>query len=250
MKRIFLILCMWPLLCVSQESPETWAIQANQAYNANKFNDAIFSFQKVVDAGYASEGVYFNLANAYFKQNNFAAAILYYEKALRIDPSDENTLYNLQVARTRIPDKIEVIPPPFYLNAWNAARNIFSMNTWSVIVISALTLLLLCIAVFLMAPSSGLRKTSFWAGGLFLLLFCISALLAGTRFYNLKHKQEAIIFSPTVPIKSSPDEKSNDIFVIHEGTKVLIKDQIGEWNEIRIENGNTGWVKSSVMKEI
>lgn len=250
MKRIILLLFMWPVLCSSQETPELWALQANQAYNENKFNAAITSFQKVVDAGYASEGIYFNLGNACFKQNNFAAAILYYEKALRIDPSDENTRYNLQVARTKIPDKIDAVPPPFYLNAWNAARNLFSMNVWSVIIIVSLTLMLASIALFLMAQKRSRRKAGFWAASLFFILLCASALLAYSRLYTLQHRREAIIFNPTVPVKSSPDEKSTDIFVIHEGTKVLIKDEIGDWCEIRIDNGNTGWVQQSVMQQI
>jgi tetratricopeptide (TPR) repeat protein len=241
---------MLPFLCLSQESPETLASQANQAYNENKYNEAVASFRKVIEAGYASEGVYFNLANACYKQNNFAEAILNYEKALRIDPTDENTLYNLRVARTKIPDKIDAVPPPFYLDAFNTARNALSMNAWAVLIIVSLTLLLVCVALFLIAPSRRMRKASFWAGSAFVLVLCISALLAGTRYYMVKQKREAIIFNPTVPVKSSPDEKSNDIFVIHEGTKVLIKDKIGEWYEIRIDNGNTGWVPCSVMQEI
>lgn len=250
MKRIFILLLMWPFLCLSQESPESLALKANEAYNANKFNAAISDFQKVLAAGYESEGIYFNLANACFKQNNYAAAILYYERALRIDPSDENTLYNLQVARSKIPDKIDPVPPPFYLNAWNNARNALSLNEWSVGILVSLTLFLLSVAFFLMTPSIRWRKAFFWAGGLFLAVLLISSLLAGSRAYTLKHRQEAIIFNPTVPVKSSPDEKSNDLFVIHEGTKVRITDRIGEWREIRIENGNTGWIRSSAMEEI
>jgi SH3-like domain-containing protein len=61
----------------------------------------------------------------------------------------------------------------------------------------------------------------------------------------------AIIMAPSVTVKSTPNEGGTDLFILHEGRKVNIKDNtMRDWKEIQLEDGNAGWVPTSVIEII
>jgi len=252
MKRLLFILIFlsYSLLLPAQDDYTKMATDASKAYTDGKFNNAVELYQKVVDAGFESAGLYYNLGNAYFKTNDISSAILYYEKSLKLRPGDENTEFNLKVAQTRIIDKIEELPQPFFKRFWNDLRTLYSVDTWGILTIIGLSLALLLASLYLLAGRVWMRKLTFWFGMVALFFTLLANIFAYTQLQHIQNTPEAIIFDPTVHVKSSPDLNSTDIFVIHEGTKVRITDQVGEWNEIRIANGSVGWVKNSAMKEI
>jgi tetratricopeptide (TPR) repeat protein len=247
---IFIGLLVISSVLRAQADSEKLVADANKAYSEAKYNNAVELYEKILAGGYESAGLYYNLGNAYFKLNDIASAILYYEKSLKIRPGDENTEFNLKVCQTKTIDKIEELPVPFYKRFWAGLRILFSVNTWGILIIIAISLALICAALYLLAGRVWIRKTTFWLGFIFLLCTALSATVAYSQYAHLKDTPEAIIFDPTVHVKSSPDINSTDIFVIHEGTKVRITDHLGEWKEIRIANGSVGWVKAAAMKEI
>lgn len=250
MKRILILVLFLPLFVHAQSTAEEQAAAADKAFGQQHYNEAISGFRSVLESGYTSATLYAKLGNACYRQHDLASAILYYEKALRLEPANEDVRYNLQVAMSKISDKIEARPLPFYQQVWVRLTVLFSPSGWAILIIVSLSLLLTATALFLIAPGRKLRRTMFWIAAPMALLLLTSA-IAGTSAYRQQQRQdEAIIFAPTVAVKSSPDEKSMDIFVLHEGSKVRINDQIGEWSEIIIANGNSGWVKSSTMKTI
>ncbi len=222
----------------------------NKAYTENKFNVAIDLYKKVIAAGYESSELYYNLGNAYFKANDFPSALLYYEKARKLDPSDEKIEFNINVANTKIIDKIEELPLPFYKRWWSAFQEWFTVDTWAVISLVFLFALLVSVAVYLVGNTVAIRKVFFWFGLLFLLITFFSGINAYSRYRNFKDSREAIVFEPTVNVKSSPDAESQDIFVIHEGTKVTVTDKVGAWIEIRIANGSDGWISGNTVEII
>jgi tetratricopeptide (TPR) repeat protein len=252
MRRLLIIIGLVVLSSAlfAQSDEEKLVADAGKAYTEGKFNNAIEIYEKLTAQGYESAGLYYNLGNAYFKINDYASAILYYEKSLKLRPGDENTEFNLKVCQTKTIDKIEELPLPFYKKFWIALRTFFSVNTWGILSIIVLTMTLLCVAFYLLAGQVWLRKLTFWLAGIFFVFTLLSITVAYSQYRHLQTTPEAIIFDPTVHVKSSPDLNSTDIFVIHEGTKVSITDHLGDWNEIRIANGSVGWVKSSVMKQI
>jgi tetratricopeptide (TPR) repeat protein len=229
---------------------EKLAAEANQAYIDGQFNNAIALYLQIVESGHESHSLYYNLGNAYFKVHDIPSAILYYEKAWKLRPGDENTLFNLKVAQTRIIDKIDELPRPFYVDFWNTIRVMFPLHVWSVIILVFLTLTFLSAAAFLLARSILMRKAAFWFGMVFFGVTVLSGIAAWSQYHYVVKVPEAIVFDPTVHVKSSPDAGSIDLFVIHEGTKVRITDQIGEWQEVRIANGSMGWIRSSAVKRI
>jgi tetratricopeptide (TPR) repeat protein len=252
MKRLLILIGFLCFSCLinAQGDNGKLAADATKAYTEGKYNNAVELYQKIIDGGFESAALYYNLGNAYFKVSDMASAILYYEKSLKLRPGDENTVFNLRVAQTKIIDKIEELPQPFFKRFWADLRTFFSVNTWGVLSIIGIALTLLCTAFYLLASRVWMRKLTFWLGSLFLVITFMSFIVAWSQYSHIQSTPEAIIFNPTVQVKSSPDANSTDIFVIHEGTKVRITDQLGEWNEIRIANGSVGWVKASAMKQI
>jgi tetratricopeptide (TPR) repeat protein len=224
--------------------------KANDAYTQNKFNLAIESYKKVIDAGYESSELYYNLGNAYFKTKDYAPAILNYEKARKLDPSNEKIDFNIQVCNARIIDKIEELPRPFYKRWIENFRFWFSIDVWAVISVVMLFMFFFLMAVYLMANAISMRKLSFWAGIIFLMVSLVSGINAYSQYRGIHNSSEGIVFEPTVNVKSSPDAGSQDLFVIHEGTKVRITDKVNNWIEVRIANGSDGWVLETVVEKI
>jgi tetratricopeptide (TPR) repeat protein len=224
--------------------------KANQAYNNGSFTEAIDQYQAVVESGYVSAALFYNLGNAYFKSRDIPSAILYYEKALKINPRDEQARFNLNIANSQITDKIEAVPEMFYLRWWKSFTGLFSPGTWARLSIVLFISMMALVTLFTVTQSLGIRRGAFWAGLVVILLMVTSFYVAYQKHYHLTHDNYAIIFTPTVTVKSSPAKNSVDLFVIHEGTKVEILDKVEGWYEIKIVNGSIGWLPNDVLRKI
>ena len=232
------------------QSPEQMAASAAKLYNAKQYTESITLYEKIITSGYESFGLYYNLGNAYFRNNEIPQAVLYYEKALKIEPNNEDVKHNIELINSRLTDKVEQVPELFYKNWWKQLVNLMDINTLAVVNILLLTSALLLIALYIAVSNLIVRNVSFWTGTFLLLLFFIGVLAVSQRNHYQSDQHEAIIFTPTVNIKSSPDENSKDIFVLHEGTKVKLLDVVAEWQEIRISNGSVGWIKALDIRKI
>jgi tetratricopeptide (TPR) repeat protein len=232
------------------QSPEQLASQAAKAYNIHQFPVAIKLYEKIIDGGYESYALYYNLGNAYFRNNETAQAILYYEKALKLSPNNEDIKHNIEVVNNKLTDKVEKVPELFYKRWWKQLLNIMDIETLAIANIILLTFALLLLAIYIAASNLLIRKFSFWTGFALFLLFSIGIIAASQRNHYITNNHEAIVFAPTVNIKSSPDENSKDIFVLHEGTKVTLLDIVADWQEIRIANGSTGWIRMTDIRNI
>jgi tetratricopeptide (TPR) repeat protein len=224
--------------------------KANKAYTVGSYSVAADQYQKIVASGFESPGLYYNLGNAYFKMNDYARAILWYERAKRLDPGNEDIDFNLNVANTKISDKIESLPELFYKRWFRALVETFSSDTWAFLGVGAFIATLLGFVLYLASQYLILRKIGFWAASAMLALSLFTLIFAWSSHHFELATSEAIVFAPTITVKSSPDEKSTDLFVLHEGTKVSLLDKISGWYEIRIANGSVGWLPKSSLEEI
>lgn len=227
------------------------AVQAGNLYYVNNdYQKAADIYQLVIDSGYVAPELYFNLGNAYYKMNNYALAILNYERALLLAPSDKDIKFNLQLANAHVVDKIDVIPE-FFLKRWiRSVVGFTSSNTWAVVSMSAFVIFIVLLLIYLFTTKIFLKQFSFY---LLILFFVVSAacfVFSKSRLQMIMMRNGAVIVAPSVTAKSSPDEYGTNLFILHEGTKVEVVDSIGKWNEIKISNGNKGWVKSSAFKLI
>jgi len=224
--------------------------KANAAYSAGKYQEAIDTYSKLVAQGLGSVDLYYNLGNSCFKLNDMPCAILWYERAKRLDPGNEDVTFNLNVANSRISDKIEPLPELFLKRWLRSLTGLFPTDTWAVYGVILLVVSLGLFAFYIASRVLLIRKLGFWGGFSVLLLSLVFLLFAWGSYRSAMSDQSAIIMSPTVTVKSSPDEKSTDIFVIHEGCKIQLVDHIGNWYEIRIANGSVGWIEQSAFEKI
>ena len=247
MKRITLLIiaiALMPRFVAAQESYDAWFEQANAAYNEGNYQSALDLYNNIVEAEQESVPLYFNLGNTYYKMGTYPMAIYYYEKALKLDPSNADVKTNLEIANLAIADKIESIPQSFIIKGWNNVKNMFSSNAWATVSVICFTILLAALFLFLRAHRMGLRKVGFFVGILALLFFVFSFIFSMEKRNEAKEKNHAIIMTPAVTVKSSPNDGSVDLFVLHEGTKVTLLDETDGWNKVKIANGSEGWLPS------
>jgi tetratricopeptide (TPR) repeat protein len=235
---------------IKAEDNYTTLEKANSEYAKGNYQNAVGLYLQIVKTGYEASELYYNLGNAYFKSNNIPSAILYYEKAKRLNPADEDIDFNIKVANNKIIDKIDIVPELFYNRWWKAFYNLNTAKGWAIWSIVSLTLLLVLIGLYLFSNKIIIRKLCFAFSFLFLVTTALSLNFAFIQQKLLTNSKEAIVFTPTVSVKSSPDINSVDLFVIHEGIKIEITDNIGEWSEIKIANGSKGWIKKDAYEKI
>lgn len=249
-KYLFLIVFCIITASASAQSNESLIQAANNAYNQGLYDSALTTYNQITEAGYESGELYYNMGNAYYKNNDIASAILYYEKALKLLPNDESIEYNLNIANSMIVDKIETVPELFFKDWWNFFYNMFNTDTWAAAALISFSILIFTIGIFIITGKRKTRKLTFYLSLLFMVSTIFSTTLAYQKYYyNTEHK-EAIVFDLSITVKSSPTQNAVDLFVIHEGTKVRIIDRIDNWVEIKIKNGSIGWLPANSIKEI
>ena len=220
---------------------------ANAAYADGRYEEAATLYQALIDEQ-PDAVLYYNLGNAEFKRGELAQAILNYERALRLKPNYKDAQYNLAFAQSKITDNI--VEQDFFLSAWaRAIRNNLNEQTWWVLSISLFILALIGLLLFLLGRETWIRKTAFHTAWIALLFSLIAGLNAGSLHQRDTLRNEAIITQGIVNAKSSPDRSGTDLFTVHEGTKVTIRETLGEWSNVRV-GSNEGWIRSSCLERI
>jgi len=247
---LFLILITGNSAFANKTEKEKILKTANELYTSGKFEEAISNYQKIIDDGYESADLYYNIGNSYYRSNKFTFAIYYYEKAKLLNPSDVDLLNNLELANLQITDKIIAVPQFSFVVILNDIIGSQSANFWAFLSIICFVLMLSLLLIYFFSKNINYKKISFYIG---VFLFVVS--VTGFIFMNKQHKNinaqnTAIVFSPSVFVKSSPDEKATEVFTIHEGLKVQIRDNSGDWCEIKLEDGKIGWMKKEGLKKI
>lgn len=223
---------------------------AHQQYNEANFDSALVVYRNIYEAGYTSAELLYNIGNTYYKLRQIPSAILFYERALKLAPNDPDIIHNLAIANSRIIDKIEPVPQLFFKNWWETFYKMFSADWWAIISLIFLALFLSLLFIFIISENRSIRKVSFFSGLLILLITIGTFGMASQKYYYTKSINEAIVFTPTITVKSSPSASSVDLFVLHEGTKVSLLDEVDGWKEIKIANGSVGWMPSESLKGI
>jgi len=223
---------------------------ANNAYNKEKYNDAITLYSKVLERGEVASDLYYNLGNCYYRIANYPMAILNYERAKKLNPADADIDFNLRITNTKIIDKIEAVPKLFFIRWWILLSNFISYDYWAIVSITAISLFFVLLFIYLASNTYKIKRTAFWLGFSMICITVFSINFALTQYNNINARNQAVIFTPTVTVKSSPDEKGADKFVIHEGTKVILLDELNNWVKIRIANGSNGWVEKQSFEII
>ena len=233
-----------------QDSAAVYLQQANEAYQDNDFENALVFYHKVVDLQYESAILFYNLGNTYFKIEDNARALLWYERALRLAPNNEDIIHNINFVQQKLIDKIEILPQLFIVKWWNVISQLFTGNDWAIVSIISCSLFALCLLLILLIRIRWIRSVSIFVFIIALFLTIFSVIFAKKESSHYINHPEGIIMAQVVNVKSTPTEKGSDLFVIHSGLKVGITDQLNEWVEIRLPNGEKGWMLGNLLEEI
>jgi len=251
MKRIFYIIsglfCAW---YNANATPDSLYNNANSFYQEGRYEESIELYESVVVAGYESTSLYYNMGNAYFRSNKLGKARLYYEKALKINPDDEDVITNISYLETLLADRFEFVPEIFFKKWMKSVIVSRSSDSWAYISMASFILSIIAFSAYLLFRNILIRKSGFY-GSAILLLVSIFSLTASWKQYQLIISPDsAVVTDLSVNVKSAPRETGTGLFILHEGAKVRIEDKTGGWQEIRLSDGRKGWVPEESIEKI
>lgn len=222
--------------------------KANEAYNAGNYPEAVSRYSEVLKNGEESAELYFNLGNAHYKLNHIAESVYNYEKALLLDPADKSIKNNLGFAQNMVIDDIKVVPKSGLSNFITSALSIFSFNGWAWIVIFGVVIFSVLFLLYYFSIASKWKRV-FFAGAITAVVISFISLIFAFYLYNVAQSKEfAIVFAEEVPVRNEPNLRGNELFLLHEGTKVQILNTFQDWVQLELANGSTGWMDKSSIK--
>ena len=242
MKRLIFILSLF--ICSQNFASEQVFELGNKQYVNENYSLAISLYDSILISGLESSELYYNLGNCHYKTNDWANAIWHYEKSLQLN-NNEKTKHNLELVKLKIIDRIEPLPQLFYKKWWINLTQTLSTQVWQILTLFGMgfIFILQLISQFTSLKSKLITK-------IFSAITVIILLITQTSYHNNFTKKEAIIFSETITVNSAPTSSSTNLFTLHAGSKVEIIDTIGDWINIKIANGNSGWIGQNSIKEL
>jgi tetratricopeptide (TPR) repeat protein len=231
------------------DSLQAFIQKANDFYKKNNYDSAIVYYQKVLDAGWEAPQLYYNLGNAYFRHGLLAKALVNYERAYRLDPSDENIRHNLEFARQFIQDNFNEVREFFLVRAWRSIALSLKADLWAYISIVLFALSLLFFFLYLFAKTLSWRKTGFFSAIIAMIFALLTFGLSLENRHYVQNSEEAIVLQPT-SVRSSPSNQGTELYILHEGVKVKVLSTNDGWYEVKLPNGSIGWLPKSDVEKI
>ena len=242
--RIFFIIF---LVFTSNQVIDDLFQKSNDYYTNGDYQNAVNGYLDVLDSGFESAELYFNLGNSFYKLNNIPDSNFYYEKAKSISPNDDDILTNLIFAKNLRIDKIEILPITQMQNFKLSILNLFSEKGWSIFLISLIWFMSLAFIFYIISKDSKFKRLYFTLSIVFIILSSLT-LFINFEKKNLSEIKYAIVYDKEIEVWSEPNNISELKFLLHEGTKVKQLDVIEDWVNIQLENGTLGWIQSSSLR--
>ena len=219
--------------------------KAEKAYDSKNYKEAIVNYEKLVNDGYKSYQLYFNLGNSYYRNNELGKAIYYYELARKVDPNDEDVRINLGIAAAKTIDKIDSKENFFISAVKTNLLSSFTTNSWAWLSIGSIALASILFFIFVNSSMLFVKRISFLLSCVLVISFFITYFLGYSALQSKVENKFAIITSKEVKIMNEPTTTASSKFSLHEGTKIRVVENNGNWLLIKLDNGNEGWLKVS-----
>jgi len=242
MKNIALLIFTFISFSVFTQTSDEIFTDANLLYKQGKYKESLEKYQEITNMGYQSPDLYFNMANSYYKLEKIAPAILYYKRAIKLNPNMDDAIFNLKMAQQQTVDKFDTIPKTFLVKFWNWLANIMTVHNWSVFSVILAFVSAILFLIYFFANSSVLKRLSFVISLTAASVMVFSLVIAHQQTVWQKTNKEAVIMAENSYVKVAPNYESEDSFILHEGTEVLVVDQVDEWMRIKLKDGKIGWI--------
>jgi len=248
-KIVFSLFLLFSTILLAQ-SPNKLFSKGNELYKNGAYLKAIDAYKSIENKNLQSDNLYFNLGNCYYKLNKIAPAIYYYEKALKINPENEAAAFNLTFAKRMTIDAIKELPKTFLQRFSASVIQKLRCDTWAIIAVIASFLVAIFFLVYYFSFSSTKKLAFFNTSIISLVVLFVTLFFAIENYKTIQNDRTAIIFATKTEVKSAPSTSSDDVFELHEGTKVRVLDELDNWKKIKIADGKTGWIYADYLKEI
>lgn len=235
---------------IAQSNFEKEVKRAISAYKAEDYKTCIEAYKQIETTGNHSFEMYYNMGNSYYKLNDMASALLYYERAKKLKPNDEDLVFNIVLARSKVVDKVNAIPELEVTKAYKSFLHTLSVDGWAVISILLFFTGLSGLFIMLYFQKIAVKRLGLIVGAAALVLSLLSHLFAGQVLSQQQENVQAIVFTPSVIVKSTPGAGGTELFVIHEGLKVNVLEESEDWVKIKLEDGNVGWLQTEHITKI
>lgn len=249
MKKIIFLLLLVANTLLAQSIDDIF-YSANDFYKNEKFEKAIELYQQIESKGTISVELYYNLGNSYYNLNKVGPSIYYFEKALKLDPTNEDAQNNLIFAKRLALDNIQEIPKNIFQKINANYLQQLSFNQWAIVLVVFSFLACILFLLFYFANSPTIKRIYFGLSisSFLLLIICFS--ITYNQYSFSKNNKEAIVFAETSTVKNAPTFNSEEIFMLHEGTKVIVLDALDNWKKIKLADGKQGWIIAKEIKEL
>lgn len=246
---VLFLLTSFPAFINAQDAA-TLAKDGDSLYRIGNYADAIDKYEAALTTGRGSADLYYNLGNAYYRENQNARAILNYERALRLRPGMTDARENLALANERTQDRITELPQWFMARWWNAMTTKVSPTTWRIVWLVLLALVAAAVVCLRIGRGTTLRRWSLLVGLLALIMLVAATVILYKATMNFNSHSSAVVMDESVAVKSSPEARSADKIILHEGTRVTINESLQGWEKITIADGTSGWCPTEAVERI
>ena len=247
MKKILFLLLIVANVGHAQDTSDSF-YSANDLYKNEKFEEAIQLYQKIETEGFISSELYYNLGNSYYKLNKVGPSVYYYEKSLKLNPLNEDVKNNLIFAKRLALDNIEELPKTIFQKINKNYLQMLSYNQWAIIVIIFSVLGSLLFLLFYFASTPSKKRFYFATSSISFMLLLTSFFITYNQYLRSKNNKEAIVFAKKTEVRNAPTLNSEEVFTLHEGTKVFVLDGVDDWKKIRLADGKLGWIIADEIK--
>lgn len=242
---LFLLAAVAPL-CAQPESPAQRFAQANELYQKGDYDRAWDIYQGLLESGFQSSSLYFNLGNCAFKQGDIGKAVANYLRAERLSPRDEDIRENLRFVRSLLADQsLLQTRRSFTGELFYGFRDRLTLRELVFTALGAFWFVCLVLALAIWKREISLWRQFLW---LFVLLYLVSGSLVCAKYLKLREPQ-AVIVAPSVSAMSGPDG-GTELFTVNEGSTVTMQRSQGDWIQIGLVNGLSGWVEKDSLEMI
>ncbi|WP_299098434.1 tetratricopeptide repeat protein [uncultured Winogradskyella sp.] len=242
----FLLLCCLSFMGFSQN--DAIFAEANALYNNGKYAEAIDKYESILGSEQHSAELYYNLGNANYKLNNIAPSIYYFEKALLLNPNDKEIQNNLAFAQNMTIDAIDSVPKVGFSRLINNLVNTFNTDTWAKIAVAGVLLFVVIFLAYHFSYNTSKKRIAFVTSIVSLLIACFSVAMAFQKSAIDKKDNPAIVFTQESRVKTDPNQASEEVFRLHEGTKVYVIESYEDWSKIQLSDNSTGWIPAKDIK--